>query len=612
MLFAVLVLSAALSAEAPAAPPPADWNLAPVFADARAAAAEAAAIDAALPQFNAWRGHVAEPQTLVQALDLRSALRARATRLLVYANMRQARDAGDAAAAADAGAAQALLARLGAATAYIEPELVALPAGRQAQLAADPRLARHQLTLRQVAARAAHVLPADQEALVAGVAPLQMAPAAIRDTFTNAELPWPTVTVAGAPRRLNIQALRETLQDPDRATRRRAWEAVSATRAGFQQTEAALLSAYLAGQGWEARLRHWPSQAAFITAADPMPAGAFEALSAQARLAAQGPLARYYALKARKLGLPALTSYDLAAPFAPDTRRYTIDEARQMILAAVAPLGDEYHDRLARGLAQPLMDWRPAPAKAPGASTFYVAADIPGYVEASFGGAFDDVSAIAHEWGHWMHWDYSRLSGRPYETLFPPVSVGDAPSFLHELLLSDRAIATATNRDARIAALTNEIEILRIHYYDVVSQAAFDLALRDASDRGDPLDADHVSALYCDSAKRFAPAGLASDPRDCLGWVTEPYVFYDLYFYRYLLATSAAAFFAERVEAADQPAIARYRAFLAAGGSADATGLLKTAGFDPSDRAAYAAMTRRLDRLVTQLEKEVAAAQTGT
>ena len=158
-----------------------------------------------------------------------------------------------------------------------------------------------------------------------------------------------------------------------------------------------------------------------------------------------------------------------------------------------------------------------------------------------------------------------------------------------------------------LAPIRAAVETLRRTYYGVAPQAAFDLAVRAASDRGDPLDPDQVSALYCETQKRFAPAGVAWDPRDCDGWVTEPYVFYDLYFYRYLLAASAAAYFAERVEQGDQAAIARYRAFLTAGGSADAATLLKAAGFDPADPAAYAAMTRRLDRLVTQLEKELAA-----
>jgi oligoendopeptidase F len=592
-------------AQPPRATPP-DWDLRPVFADAAAVSAERSAIETLLPSLGRWKGRLTEPEAIRAALDLRSAVKARVARLYFYSSMRTSRDAGDSAAQAEGAAAGALFARLNEASAYMEPELVALGPSRLAALAADPRLARHQLTLEKLGRRAAHVLPAEQEAMVAGVAPLQTAPATVRDIFTNAELPWPSITVRGESRRLSPQAYRKTLNEPDRETRRRAWESFTSTLGSFKRTQAALLSSYLGGQAWEAKIRRWPRQADLITASDPLPPGAFEALTGEAEAAAKGPMQRYVALKARSMNLPVLAAYDLAAPLSPDLRRFTIEDSKRMILEAVAPLGSEYRNRLATGLSAKLMDWHPQPTKGPGATTFYVAPDIPGYVEVSFTGDYDDVAAVAHEWGHWMHWDYSRASGRPFETLLPPISVGDVPSFVHEMLLADRQIATAPDRASRIVALNAAIDALRRTYYSVVAQASFDLSVREASDRGDPLDADQVSTLYCAAQKKFAAPSVAWDQRDCLGWVSEPYVYFDLYFYRYLLATSAAAWFADRIGQGDQATIARFKTLLAAGGSAEGPKLLEAAGFEPGSRDSYKAMTQRLDRLVTQLEQELA------
>lgn len=604
-LFAVMLLCPAEVLAGPDVSTQADWSLTRVFADEAAISAESSAIRAELPKFTSWRGRLGDAAGARAALDARSSLRARAARISNYASMRLARDATDSTGNAMAAKAGTLTADLNAATSFIEPELVGLGVTKLTALAADPRLVQHRFTLELLAIRAAHVLPADQEALVASAAPLQNAPAVIRDIFTNGELPWSSIDVHGAPRRLSPQGFGKSLQDPDRAVRRTAWETFSKTRVAYQQTEAALLAAYLAGEGWEAKLRHWSSQTEFVTAGDPMPTGAFAALSEEAAAASNGPMARYLALKARQLGLPALASYDLAAPFVADTRQFTIEQAKQMTLDAVAPLGADYRDRLARGFADNLMDWRPQPTKGPGANTFYVAPEIPGYVELSFTGDYASVSALAHEWGHWMHWEYSRASGRPYETLAPPVTVGDVPSFLNELLLADRQITLAKTREARIIALTSAIEALRGAYYNVLVQANFDLAVRAASDRGDPLDADQLSGLYCAARKRFSPANIAWDDRDCLGWVTDPNVFYDLYFYRYLLATSAAAWFAERIEQHDRTSLEEFKALLAAGGSANAATLLRQAGFDPADPSFYRAMTRRLDRLVEMLEHEI-------
>jgi oligoendopeptidase F len=605
---ALLILSTpALAAEPQKSTPMADWDLRPVYADEAAAVSERSAIESDFRGFARWRGQLTDPDAVLGALDYRSALKTRVLRFYNFASMRLARDAGDNAAASDAASAGVLYSKFNASSAYIEPELVALGPDRLSAIAREPRLARHRLTIEQLIKRAEHVLPADQEALVASAGPLQISPATIHDTFTNAELPWPTVTARGEAKRLTLQGFRAAMRDPDRTVRREAWEAFTAVEANFKQTEAALVSAYLAGQAWEAKVRKWPSQTALITASDPVPTSAFASINTEADLAARGALARYAALKSQALHLPVLASYDSNAPFATDTRRYSIEDAKRLTIEAVVPLGPEYRDRLSRGLAGKLMDWRPLPTKAPGATTFYVAPDIPGFVEVSFTGAYDDVAAIAHEWGHWIHWDYSRASNRPIETLAPPVTVGDVPSFVHEMLVVDRQISTAPDRNARIVALTNAIDALRGSYYGVVAQANFELAIRSASDKGEQLDADTLSDAYCAAHQRFGMGAAISDKRECLGWVSEPYVFYDLYFYRYLLATSAAAWFVQHIESGDRPTIARYKTFLAAGGSEPGPNLLKTAGFDTADPSVYHAMTARMDRLVDQLTSELRA-----
>lgn len=584
-----------------------DWDLTPIFATAAKAAEERAAIERATPSLAQWKGKLADPAVLKTALETRSALRMRTARYWAWANLRQSRDGADEAAGADLAAAMDILTGIDTTTAYLEPELLSLGPARLAQLIDAAPFAPYRKMLTQLRVRADHVLPADREALVTAVQPLLRRPATVRDTLFNVELPYPSIVVKGETRRLTFGATRRLLTDPDRATRRAAWEAAATTQDGFKLTQAALLSSYLDGLAWEAKVRGWSSQTDMATASDPMPAAAFAALGAEAERAAKGPLTRYAAVKARALGLPALTSYDIPAAIVADTRSYTIDQAKALTLAAIAPMGSEYQNRLKRGFAGKWIDWHPGPTKAPGGLTIYGVRDLPAYISISYSENAAGLAIFAHEWGHWLNWDYARESGRPYETLAPETSTNDLITFVHEMLVADREIATAKTRDERIAALTSAIEALRTSYYGVVAQARFDLGVRAAADSGKPLTPESVSALYCDARKRYAPPLIAWDPRDCLGWVTEPYVYYDLYFYRYLLATSAGAWFAERIAAGDRAIPEKLKALLRAGSAEDGPTLLKRAGFDVSDPAAYAAMTRRMEKLTIALEKELSA-----
>lgn len=604
---AAMMVSQPVSAQEPASGPP-DWDLTPIFANAAKGDEERAAIREALPQLEQWKGRLTDEAGIRAALDARSAMRMRLGRYWAWANLRQSRDGADAAATADMAAAMDLQAGIESATAYLEPELLALGPARLARLAETAALAPYRKLLAQLQMRASHILSADREAMIATVQPLLRRPAAIRDTLFNVELPYPAITVNGEQRRLTFSATRRLLTDPDRTTRRAAWEASTATQESFRLTQTALLSAYLDGAAWEARTRGWPGQTDMLTASDPMPAAAFAALGMEAERAARGPLARYAATKARAFGLPALTSYDLPAAIVPDTRRYTIGQAKTLTLAAVAPMGSEYRKRLQRGFAGRWIDWHPGPTKAPGGITVYGVRELPAYILISYTENAAGVAIFAHEWGHWLHWDYARETGQPFETLSPEVSTNDLVTFVHEMLVADREIAAAKSRAERIAALTTAIEALRTSYYGVVAQARFELDVRAAADAGRPLTPETISAFYCDARKRYAPPSIAWDPRDCLGWVTEPYVYYDLYFYRYLLATSAAAWFAERIAAGDRNAPRKLKELLRAGGSEDGPTLLKRAGFDTADSTAYAAMTRRMEKLTSALDREVSAA----
>lgn len=586
-------------------PNPPDWDLTPIFLNAAKAAEERAAIQNAIPELARWKGKLSDPALLRAALDARSSLRMRAARYWAWANLRQSRDGSDEAAGADMAAAMDLQASIDSTTAYLEPELLSLGPTRLAELIDAAPLAPYRKMLVQLKLRVAHVLSADREALISNVQPLLRRPAAVRDTLFNVELPYPSIVVKGETRRLTFGATRRLLTDPDRATRRAAWEASVATQDGFKLTQAALLSSYLDGVAWEAKVRGWSSQTDMVTASDPMPAAAFTALESEAERAAKGPLTRYASIKARALGLPTLTSYDLPAAIVADNRIYTIDQAKALTLEAVAPMGIEYQNRLKQGFAGKWIDWHPGATKAPGGLTIYGVKDLPAYISINYSENAAGLAIFAHEWGHWLHWEYARESGRPFETLAPETSTNDLITFVHEILVADREIAAAKNRNERIAALTSAIEALRTSYYGVIAQARFDLGVRSAADAGVPLTPESVSAIYCDARKRYAPESIAWDPRDCLGWVTEPYVYYDLYFYRYLLATSAAAWFAERIAAGDPTAPEKLKALLRAGSSEDGPTLLKRAGFDAADPKAYSAMTRRMEKLTIALDKEL-------
>jgi oligoendopeptidase F len=583
-------------------------DLTPLFADADAWERERAAVEAALPSVAGLRGALgASPAALREGLDRISALRRRLQRLHAFAQMMVDVDGRVPQAQARLQQLGALQARFDEAVAFVGPEILALGRLRvETYEAANPGLARHARPLELILRRKDHTLSPDAEKVIAAAEVLRQQPPAIYNLLTNADIPRATLVVDGKPVRLTMEAYGDLLGKAPRDTRRKAFEETAATLGAYQSTLGAVLAAYLEGWTFEAKARGYPSSLALSLADDNMSETPFQTLVGETDKALP-TIHRYLRLRKRMLGVDDLQVYDLYAPLATGGRTWRLDEGEALILKALAPLGSDYVASLGRGFQGRWMHATPGPAKAPGAYTNDEAYGVEPYVLTSFTGSYDSVSAVAHEWGHAMHSRFAEAA-QPFETASYSPFIADAPSLTNEMLLADYMIDHAATRAEKILVLTQEIDLLRATYFAVVLDVAFDLKIHEASDRGEPLTGDHFARIYCDLLRRFDGEGegvMKVDDRACAWW-SYLQTYDDFYFYRYLTATSAAGYFTEGIERGDADVRRRFFELLKAGGSDDPYVLLERAGFDAASPTAYQPMVRRMERLVTALEAEVA------
>jgi oligoendopeptidase F len=590
------------------------WDLSPLFPTPAAWDLEADTVEAALPGLASLKdGLGASPAALRTALDRISDVRRRLQRLHAYAHLAADVDLRVAEAQARVQRVEALQSRFDETVAFVGPGVLALGRAKvEAYERADPGLARHQRPLELILRRQAHVLSPDAEKVLAAAEVLRDQPQAIHDTLAYADMPRPTIDVGGKPVRLTPHVYGDIMGQPDRDTRRRAFEASAVTYAAYQRTFGAVLAAYLQGWSFEAKARGYPSSLALSLADDNMSEVPYRTLVAETDKAPPA-IHRYLRLRKRLLGVDELQVYDLYAPLAKGERTYSLAEGEDLILKALTPLGPDYVAKLSQGFASRVMHAEPGPGKSPAAYTNDEAYGAPPFVLLSFTGGIDSVSTVAHEWGHAMHSRFAEAT-QPFETAGYSPFVADAPSLTNEMLLADYMIGHAQTHDEKILALSQEIDLLRSAYFAPAMMAAFELRVHDAADHGEPLTGEHFAKIYCDLLRRFdgeAQGVMKVDDRACASW-SNVQVYYGFYLYRYITATSAAAYFTEGVERGDTAARGRFFSLLKSGGSDDPYALLRRAGFDPATPEAYQPMVTRMERLVDALEAEVAKAPAAT
>jgi oligoendopeptidase F len=598
------------TAAAQASDPRYVWDLSGLFKDDAAWEAERQALLAELPAVRALRaGFGRDARSVRQAMDRLSALNQRARRLGTYAGARVSTDNRDARNQERSSQARSFFGQFGAAQSWVNGEIRALgPQRVEALLKAEPGLAPHAMRLRDVQRQARHQLTPETEAALAALGPVLGAQASTRSMLTTVDLEWPQITVDGQQVRLNDIGYARLRAHPDRAVREQAFQAFFGTYGRFQNTLGSTLAQRVEAGVVNARLRAYPSAVAASLADNDIPESVYRTLVAEVNRGLP-TLYRYLALRQRMLKLPDLAYHDIYPDLVPAGRQYSPEDAAQLTLESVAPLGAAYQEQLRQALAANTMHVFPAPGKSSGAYQSGVYGQTP-LIFLNHQGSFDSVSTYTHEWGHGMHTLLANGS-QPFETAGYSLFVAEVAAFTHELLLQGHARAKAQTPQERLAVLGQALERMRGAYFRQAMFAEFELATHDALERGEALSGKRMTQMYCELLRKYHGADqgvMTIDPVVCSEWAFIPHFYRPFYVYQYATSMAAASHFSQLLLAGQPGVQAAYLNVLKAGGSQYPVPLLKAAGVDMDSPAPYRSLLTQMNAMMDEMEKLLAEA----
>jgi oligoendopeptidase F len=596
---------AAPSITGTAANPPALWNLASLYADDAAWEASRQKMLARLPELKALQGTLAaSPSSLLHALQTISDVNRELARLDVYASLKADADTQVTANQALRQQSAALQAQIAQAIAWEAPEVAAIGQAKiDADLAAEPRLAPHAYALHTMLRLAAHTLSASEEALMAGAADPLSQPQEIYSLLSNADLPWPVITVRGKKVTLDQETYVKLREDGDPKVRELVFKSFWPVYKSFQRTIGAIYVAHLRGVVFDARAHKFDDSLQAKLSQDNTPEAVYRTLVAEAN-AGLPTLQRYLKLRGRLLGLKDQKYSDIYAELVKAPRTYTLGEAEALTLKAVAPLGEDYVKALGQHFQEGWMDAVPRKGKRSGAYMNPGAYDVHPFVLLSFNNNYESVTTVAHEWGHAMH-SVLANGAQPFETANYGIFVAEIPSTTNEMLLADYVARNAKTKEEKIYALAMQLEGMRTVFFRQALFAEFELKSHEAVEKDQPLTGEDLTKIYLDLLRRYhGDAQGVMKIEDLYGteWEYIPHFYTDYYVYQYATSISAAAFFAEGIEKGDDALRVRYLDMLKSGGSNDPYLVVKKAGLDMATPAPYRALVARMARLTDELD----------
>lgn len=461
---------------------------------------------------------------------------------------------------------------------FIEPEILAVPEEQLETFYKElPELESYRGKIAEIQRLRGHSLSAEMEKLLAMTSEMSQTPEQVFAVMNSADIRFPEITDENGEKvRLTHGNYVLFLQSADRRVRKEAFEAMYSVYKQFVNTFAGLYNGQVKQQIFFAKARKYDSTLDAALTANNVSVKVYENLLDTVS-ANMDKLHRYVKLRKKCLGLDELHMYDIYTPMIADAaRKVPFEEAKETVLKALAPLGEEYVAKVKEGFENRWIDVYENEGKCTGAYSAGAYGTHP-YVLLNYSETLDDMFTLAHEMGHAMHSFYSN-STQPFTYAEYKLFVAEVASTCNEVLLMEYLLKNTIDKKERAYLLNHYLDSFKGTVYRQTMFAEFEKESNRMAEQGESLTAESLNELYLKLNQKYYGTDIISDEEIAFEWAKIPHFYYNFYVYQYATGFSAAVALARGILKEGEPAVERYKKFLCGGCSESPLELLKIAG----------------------------------
>lgn len=502
-------------------------------------------------------------------------------KLYVYALMKYYEDTANGIYQEMSGKAQMLVMRFSEKFAYVEPEIMAVDASKMDEYLKTAEVAPYTHLLEDMLVKREHSLTENEERLLAMAEQVTSAPGEIFSKFNNADIKFGGITDEnGEPAELTNGRYTAFMESADREVRKSAFDAMYKQYKGHINTLAATYYANVCQAIFYARARKYPSTLNMYLSGSFIPESVYKNLCDTVNNNLD-KMHRYVALRKRCLGVDELHFYDVYAPMVADYKmEVSYDEAKQIALKALAPLGEEYLAKVKEGFESGWVDVYENAGKRSGAFSWGIYGTHP-YLFLNYNNTLNDVFTLVHEMGHSMHTYYSNKT-QPFMYSGYKIFVAEVASTCNETLLINYLLDNCTDEKQRKYLINHYLEQFKGTLFRQTMFAEFEMESHRMAEAGEVLSADNLCKLYRELNEKYFGSDMVIDDEIAYEWARIPHFYTPFYVYQYATGFSAAIAIATKILAGDKEVLEGYKRFLCGGSSMHPIELLKLCGVDMS------------------------------
>ncbi len=584
------------------------WKLEDIYASPAAWRKAKETLAPKIDNILSFKGKISRsPAQLLKCLEFDSELSKEFSRLYSYAQMRSDEDTRISKYVGMTQELQYLLTDFRSKSSFIEPEICSMKSKTVKKfIAKESGLSVYKVYLDNIQRTKKHKLSEKEEKLLAQASLITNSSKSIFDIFSNAELPFPQVTLSdGKTVTLSKSGYSRYRNHPNRQDREKVFNAFWQLFDDFKQTFGAQLNANVKKNIFLTKARNYDTVLERALDRNNIPVKVYLTLIDNVNKNLN-LFHRYITIKKRILGLETIKYSDMYVLGVEKTEdSYSYEKASELILEAVEPLGKPYVEAVRKSITDRWIDIYPTTGKKSGAYCNGSAYDVHPYMLLNYNGQYDDVSTMAHELGHAIH-SYFTNNTQPYPTSHYSIFVAEVASTFNEMLLIDKILKESNNDDRKLFLLLSYLENIRQTLFRQTQFAEFELRMYETAEQGKPLTGDVLTELYGEILKKYYghDKGICHiDELYTVEWAYIPHFYSYYYVYQYSTSFTASVSLAERVIKQQPGAVDKYIEFLSSGGSDYPIDILKKAGVDLTTSQAFDQTMDSMVRTMDEVEK---------
>ncbi len=581
------------------------WRLEDIFPTDDAWETEYQEVKKLTEEATKFKGKLGESANdLYEGLKFQDTVFERLSKLYTYAHMRYDQDTTNSFYQGLDSRMKSLYAEAASVFAYVVPEILSIDENTlKDYLNENKDLQLYEHSLEEINLQRPHVLSAEQEALLASASEVMDASSNTFGMLNNADLEFPTIKDEnGEEVEVTHGRYSRFLESTDQRVRHDAFKAVYETYGKFRNTFASTLSGQVKRDNFIAKVRHYDSARHAALSNNNIPESVYDNLVTTVNKNLH-LLHKYVKLRKKVLGVEELHMYDLYTPLVKEVEmKIPYEEAKEIVLKGLAPLGEDYLNVLREGFENRWVDVVENKGKRSGAYSSGTYGTNP-YILMNWQDNVNNLFTLAHEFGHSVHSYYTRKT-QPYPYGDYSIFVAEVASTCNEALLNDYLLKTIDDEKKRIYLLNHYLEGFRGTVFRQTMFAEFEHLIHQKAQNGEALTSELFTKEYYDLNKRyFGEEDIIIDEEIGLEWSRIPHFYYNYYVYQYATGFSAATALSSQILSEGEPAVERYLGFLKAGSSDYPIEVLKKAGVDMTSTEPIEAALKVFEEKLNELEQ---------